>query len=534
VFVTPVASWSAVIAARPLDGHDERSKGGSDAETFTNARRRGVKIAFQAGVLQVWLDEAGIEFDHADAVSAACFNLAMWTQGMSGRQIADNWRNLDPIVGVDVNWSQLARLIYAESLFELGAFRQKVFPAWGLDWEEIRTSSREATFNVYNFSKHELRPVTPPEMTEDFLVAAASLPMWFPPVCIEGDTYIDAVFNTASNLEEAIRRGADELWVIWTTSQRGEWFDGFVGNFFGIFEATTNGGYKQLLARIQHHNEAISRDAQAEFGRHIRVRELKAEVPLHYLLNFSKDRAAEAVNRGVEAARTWCDANGVSYHRTADYPVEVHRAQTSLRFTEEVKGYAGFGATDYHHGFDQGRADESYVETQMTIHVDGVNRFITTPEHQASIGGVVLCDHLGGRLPIRRGIFNIFVDEGDPTRKRVTYRIFFDDAQGDTLTLSGFKDLHDDPGMDFLSDVTMVFTKIYRGTVLGDEEETADVVAAGIMRVGMITFLKQLATFRAEGPTLADRTSALTRFGVFYFGRLWDVYARSLLSSGPF
>jgi hypothetical protein len=50
----------------------------------------------------------------------------------------------------------------------------------------------------------------------------------------------------------------------------------------------------------------------------------------------------------------------------------------------------------------------------------------------------------------------------------------------------------------------------------------------------MLAFLKQLATFRAEGPTLADRTSALTRFGVFYFGRLWDVYARRLLSSGPF
>ena len=64
----------------------------------------GLKIAFQAGVMQVWLDEAGIEFDHGDGVSAACFNLAMWTQGMSGRQIADNWRNLfvdRPGVGVD-------------------------------------------------------------------------------------------------------------------------------------------------------------------------------------------------------------------------------------------------------------------------------------------------------------------------------------------------------------------------------------------------------------------------------------------------
>jgi len=288
----------------------------------------GIKIAFQAGVLQVWLDEAGIEFDHGDAVSAACFNLAMWTQGMSGRQIADNWRNLDPIAGVDVNWSQLARLIYAESLFELDAYRQKVFPAWGLDWEKIRGSRREATFNVYNFSKHELRPVTAPEMTEDFLVAAASLPMWFPPVHVDGDTYIDAVFNTASNIEEAIRRGADELWIIWTTSQRGEWFDGFVGNFFGIFEATANGGYKQVLARIERSNDAIARGAQGEFGRPIAVRELKAEVPLHYLLNFSKDRTTEAVNRGVEAARAWCHANGVSYRRGDAYPAEVHTAQT--------------------------------------------------------------------------------------------------------------------------------------------------------------------------------------------------------------
>jgi predicted acylesterase/phospholipase RssA len=38
----------------------------------------GPKIAFQAGVLQVWLDEAGIEFDHADAVSTTSFNLSMW------------------------------------------------------------------------------------------------------------------------------------------------------------------------------------------------------------------------------------------------------------------------------------------------------------------------------------------------------------------------------------------------------------------------------------------------------------------------
>jgi hypothetical protein len=131
-------------------------------------------------------------------------------------------------------------------------------------------------------------------------------------VRIDGDTYIDAVFNTASNLEEAIRRGADELWVIWTTSSQGQWRNGLVGNFFGIFEATTNGGYKQVLARIETNNKAIERGQFGEFGRRITVRELRSEVALHYLFNFSQSRFAAAVNSGVEAARAWCQANDVA------------------------------------------------------------------------------------------------------------------------------------------------------------------------------------------------------------------------------
>ena len=50
-------------------------------------------------------------------------------------------------------------------------------------------------------------------------------------------------------------------------------------------------------------NSALERGEQGEFGRVITVKEIKAEVPIHYLLNFSRDRAAEAVNRGVEAGR---------------------------------------------------------------------------------------------------------------------------------------------------------------------------------------------------------------------------------------
>jgi predicted patatin/cPLA2 family phospholipase len=271
----------------------------------------GLKIPFQAGVLQVWLDEAGIQFDHADGVSAACFNLAMWTQGMSGKQIADNWRDFQPLTAVNLNWSQVPLLFYAESFFKLDAFRKKIFPRWGIDLGQVRSSSREATFNVYNFSTHTLRPVTAPEMNEDFLIATASLPVWFPPVKIDGDTYIDAVFNTAANLEETIRRGADEIWVIWTTSQLGKWRKGFLGNFFGIFEATATYSYRRVLTRIEANNAAIELGGNSEFGRLITVREIRAEVGLHYLFNFKQRRFPETVEEGVKAARAWCDANNI-------------------------------------------------------------------------------------------------------------------------------------------------------------------------------------------------------------------------------
>ena len=66
----------------------------------------GLKVAFQAGVLQVWLDEAGLIFDHADGASGGIFNLAMYCQGMTGTQIADNWRNLPPILFTEFNWEQ--------------------------------------------------------------------------------------------------------------------------------------------------------------------------------------------------------------------------------------------------------------------------------------------------------------------------------------------------------------------------------------------------------------------------------------------
>jgi predicted acylesterase/phospholipase RssA len=496
----------------------------------------GIKVAFQAGVLQVWLDEAGLTFDHADGASGGCFNLAMYCQGMSGKEIADNWRALNPLGLVSLNWQEYAKLFYAESIATFDGLKETVFPRWKLDWDAIRSSAREATFNVYNFSRHDLAVLPPARMTPEFLCACVALPMWFPPVAIDGDLYIDSVFVTDANVEEAIRRGADEIWVIWTVSQRSEWHDGFVANYFQIVETSANGHLRQILRRIEENNAALAAGRAGEFGRRVEVKMLKAEVPLHYLIDVSADRLAEAVNLGVLKAREWCKEQGIPLPVAGqEYATEVHTAQTSLQFTEEMKGYVACGETDYQKGFAKGQKDKkNYLMFHLTIKMVGVNRFLTDPRHEALAEGYLRCDALGGRREVETGTFNALVTAGDGPAKRMLYRLFFHDDKGQPLTFTGFKEVRDDPGFDLWSDTTTLYIRILRGHVAAADDAQAEVVAAGILRLHQIDFLKQLTTFRTGGPTLADRAAALARFGRFFAGKLWDVYARGVLSSGPF
>jgi predicted patatin/cPLA2 family phospholipase len=442
----------------------------------------GVKIPFQAGVMQVWMDEAGIVFDHADAVSAAAFNLAMWAQGMSGTEIVQNWLKANPLSEVDVDLRDVAKLLYARSLFTLDHFRTKVFPAWGIDFEKIRAAGREATFNVYNFSKHQLVSVEARELTEDHLIAAGSLPVWFPPVVIEGDTYIDAVFNLASNLEEAIRRGSDELWVIWTISERGEWFDGFVGNFFGIFEATTVHAYKAIRERIDRNNTALSAGQPGEFGRVITVRELKAEVPIHYLFNFNQDRVAEAVNRGIEAARAWCDAEGIA--RKPGREIEARSGATSVRFEEHLASDAGD------------------VKLRIVATIADLDAFLADPSHTASAIGELGDARLMGQL-------QVLVDAGDPSVKTVRFTL-----SGDGVRLTGVR-------------------RLAPGVPHRDVELSIEGGWHGVVRTGPFESLREVLGLHVDAPSVAEHAKALARFGAFYFGHLWDVYARRSLPYGP-
>ncbi|MQA87504.1 MAG: hypothetical protein GEV03_23495 [Streptosporangiales bacterium] len=201
---------------------------------------------------------------------------------------------------------------------------------------------------------------------------------------------------------------------------------------------------------------------------------------------------------------------------------------SSLEFTEEMKGYVTLGEVDYDEGFRKGKADGTFLMFHLTLSADDVDRFVRDPRHQATARGWVSCEALGGRSPVDGGVFNLFVDTDDPKLTRMLYRLYFASGSGEPLTLSGFKQVRDDPGFDAWTDTSTLFTRVLRGHVEAAAEPTAEIVATGIINIYPTDFAHQLTTFRAHGGSLGDRARAMEEFGRLFLGKLWQVYGMRL------
>ena len=61
-----------------------------------------------------------------------------------------------------------------------------------------------------------------------------------------------------------------------------------------------------------------------------------------------------------------------------------------------------------------------------------------------------------------------------------------------------------------------------------------DAGRGGIIRIKWYDFLQQLTTFRVQAPSVGHQIAALNRFGVFFFGKIWDVFLRQFAVYAPF
>jgi cholesterol oxidase len=201
-------------------------------------------------------------------------------------------------------------------------------------------------------------------------------------------------------------------------------------------------------------------------------------------------------------------------------PASEHPA--SLEFTEKMRGFVTFGEDDFDKGFRQGKKDRTALMFHLTVLMEDIERFVADEQHPGTITGHVECPALGGRLEVQQGWFHLFVEAGEHgERKLMKYRLFMEDGEGHPITLRGYKDVEDDPGLDLWPDTSTLFTHIYKGHVPPEGDDGAEIVATGILHIRPTDFAVQMTTLRVHP---AHRVDAIGRFGALFAGDLWEVY----------
>jgi predicted acylesterase/phospholipase RssA len=202
----------------------------------------GMRVAYQAGVLSA-LEAAGLRFHHVDGASGGTMNLSMILAGQSSDEISERWRTLD-------SRHFAALLPGREYLLSprwpgLGSsrgLREWVFPHLGVDLDRIRAATgMEGTYNVCDFATKTAEVVPHTEVDLDLLVAAVSLPVLMPAVVRNGRSYTDAVWIRDSNVPEAVRRGSDEIWLVWCIGNTPTYHRGLFRQYVHMIEMAANG-----------------------------------------------------------------------------------------------------------------------------------------------------------------------------------------------------------------------------------------------------------------------------------------------------
>lgn len=487
----------------------------------------GMRVAYQAGVIRA-LVESGLCFAHADGTSGGTINLAMLFSGLSPEQMCDRWRTLK--VADFVSLMPLEEYLRAPQLMGMGdadGIIGKVFPHLGIDVARINAAQgMDGTFNVCNYSRKTNEVISHRMVDLDLLVAGISLPVFMPPVKKGTDWYTDSVWIKDANLMEAVRRGADELWLVWCIGNTQQYKAGLFNQYVHMIEMSANGALFEEFDRI---NEINARIANGEtvynHTRPITLHVIKPEypLPLDPDLYLGRIDTATLIDMGYRDAAQYLrgmTAQGLPFH-----PETTHMKSTTvgLSFRETMAGGFTLGESDPTIGEQKGRKAGTALAMHATITIHDLRTFIDSPDHHESLTGHVDVPSLGENIPAKTGVFNLFCPTDRPKLKLMVYELGFA-VEGQDYYLAGKKEVRDDPGFDLWKDTTTLYTQLHKGT-----DKTGPVVGAGILSLGVADLLKLVSTLHAtNAPSAAEGTKAVMEFGRFFLGELWDSYAKKL------
>lgn len=357
----------------------------------------GMRLAYQAGVLKA-LEEAGLQFDHVDGTSGGIFNTAMLASGLNPDEIATRWRKLN--IRDFVSYRPLKEYFNPLGMQAVGdadRIRKRIFPQLGIDVTKIRTNPHiNATFNVCNFSDKAIESVAHTEVTEDHLIAGMSLPIFMPAIPIGNQWYTDAVWIKDANLIEAVRRGADELWLVWAIGNNHDYLPGGFNQYVHMIEMSANGGLLEEYQQIKLINERICR-GDSPYGQRkpVRLFVIKPEfpLPLDPDLFFGKIDTTSLINMGYADAKKYLENDPVPAIALNADASRMRSPGITLSFRQKFSGklrYGGEKQDKYHVEYSaaftlRDHNGELSLQHCSSIHIKTLGREISTKNNLSRV-----------------------------------------------------------------------------------------------------------------------------------------------------
>jgi NTE family protein len=436
----------------------------------------GMRVAWQTGVVRA-LKEHGLDFQHVDGTSGGILTAGMLLSGQEPAEMASRWSDLD----VQDFSSPLPLREYLRGPWALPGLGDadgvvhKVFPHLGVDCEKIRGSSIAGTFNVVDFVTKTCVAVPNTEVDDELLAAGMSLPLVMPPLRRGDRVWTDAVWVKDANVTEALRRGADEIWLVWCIGNSPYWGDGPLEQYVHMIEMSANGA---LFAELE-----AARAAGRDFRLHV-VRP-RHPLPLDSELYAGRINADTLVAMGYRDGWEYLDQaspDGVAKDHSCTAMTEP---AVGVRLSERLRGRVG----------------EEDLTLQVTANLPLEDRAAPGP---IRVVGHVDYQPWGGRVPFASGRLEV---AGSAVVYRGRLRV-----DGQWADIEAVRELTDDEGLDAWADATTV-------------EFSASTGQQGTLRLGPLDAARALASAEPVGAHGGlDRAGALARLGRTGLRRVLTTY----------
>ena len=483
----------------------------------------GMRVAWQAGALKA-LHEAGLRFFHADGTSGGTMNLAMILSGLTPDEMCRRWRSLPVRDFVSLlPLRDYLKGMRVPALGDADGIVQKVFPHLGIDPARIRIAQGMAgTFNVCNYTRKVNEAIPHAGIDVELLVAGISLPIFMPPVRKGVFLYLDSVWIKDANLTEAVKRGAEELWLLWCIGNTAEYRDGPFNQYVHMIEISAAGALNAELDWLRDLNARILRgDSPYGQTQPVRLHVIKPDYPLPLDPDFYAGRidAATLIARGYGDALRYLDSmapDGVPLEPEA---TQMRDTTPGIAFREVMAGFFALGESDPREGAAKGRANGTRLAMHAAIDIENIRGFVADPQHRGGLTGSIDFPGFGNDLPAFGGVFKLFAPGNEPKLSWMVYELAFR-HEGKPYYLAGKKEVRVASIFRMWPATTTLYTRLHEGS-----DATGPVVGAGVLTLGLGDLLKLVSTFHAtNAASLGGRLKAVRAFTAFFVRELWATY----------